>query len=96
MKPLVPGDAVLCSDRGNGYKNLAAARGLEHFVVGSKPGTRVAAGCYHNQNVNSLHARYGSFIKPFCGPATKNLNGYIRWLEVRMEGMQPAEIILVS
>lgn len=96
MNPLVPGDAVLCSDRGNGYKNLAAARGLEHFVVGSKPGTRVAAGCYHNQNVNSLHARYGSFIKPFCGPATKNLNGYIRWLEVRMEGMQPAEIILVS
>jgi hypothetical protein len=96
MNPLVPGDAVLCSDGGNGYKNLAAARGLEHFVVGSKPGTRVAAGCYHIQNVNSLHARYGRFVKPFCGPATKNLNGYIRWLEVRLQGMQPAEIILAS
>ena len=96
MNPLVPGDAVLCSDGGNGYKNLAAARCLEQFVVGSKPGTRVAAGCYHIQNVNSLHARYGRFIKPFCGPATKNLNGYIRWLEVRMEGMQPPEIILAS
>jgi hypothetical protein len=33
---------------------------------------------------NSLHARYGKFIEPFCGPATKNLNGYIWWLEVRM------------
>jgi len=75
MAPLVPNDAVLCSDGGNGYKDLAATRGLEHFVVGSKPGTRVAAGCYHIQNVNSLHARYGTFIKPFCGPATKNLNG---------------------
>lgn len=96
MNPLVPGDAVRCSDGGNGYKNLAAAHWLEHFVVGSKPGKRVAAGCYHIQNVNSLHARYGRFIKSFCGPATKNLNGYIRWLEVRMEGMQPAEIILVS
>lgn len=96
MKPLVPGDAVLCSDGGNGYKELAAARGLEHFVVGSKPGTRVAAGCYHIQNVNSLHARYGKFIEPFCGPATKNLNGYIRWLEVRMAEVRPAEIVRAS
>lgn len=96
MTPLVPGDAVLCSDGGNGYKDLAAARGLEHFVVGSKPGTRVAMGCYHIQNVNSLHARYKRFITPFCGPATKNLKGYIRWLEVRLEGMSPAEIVRAS
>ncbi|MCG6113175.1 MAG: hypothetical protein MEQ74_13560 [Paracoccus sp.] len=59
---------------------------IEADVGGSKPGTRVAAGCYHIQNVNSLHARYGKFIDPFCRPATKNLNGYIRWLEVRMAG----------
>jgi hypothetical protein len=52
------------------------------FAVGSKPGTRVAGGCYQIQNVNLLHARYDRFIKPFCGPATKNLDGYIRWLEV--------------
>lgn len=93
MKPLVPDDAVLCSDGGNGYKDLAAARGSEHFVVGSKRGTRVAAGCYRIQNVNSLHARYGKFIEPFCGPATKNLNGYIRWLELRMAGVRPADVI---
>ena len=96
MKPLVPSDAVLCSDGANGYKNVAAAGGLEHFVVGSKPGTRVASGCYHIQNVNSLHARYKRFIKPFCGPATKNLSGYIRWLEVRLAGMRPAEIVRAS
>jgi transposase-like protein len=96
MKPLVPGDAVLCSDGAKGYKNLAVARGLEHFVVGSKPGTRVASGCYHIQNVNSLHARYKRFIRPFCGPATKNLNGYVRWLEVRLAGMRPAEVIRAS
>ncbi len=96
MNPLVPGDAVLCTDGGNGCKDLAAARGLEHFVVGRKPGTRVAAGCYHIQNVNSLRARYGRFIEPFCGPATKNLNGYIRWLEVRLAAMSPAEIVRTS
>ncbi|SFG55612.1 Transposase [Palleronia marisminoris] len=96
MKPLVPGDAVLCSDGADGYKKVAATGGIEHFVVGSKPGTRVAAGCYHIQNVNSLHARYGEFIKPFRGPATKNLNGYIRWLEVRLAGVRPADVIRAS
>ncbi|WP_299358628.1 IS1595 family transposase [uncultured Paracoccus sp.] len=96
MKPLVPGDAVLCSDGGNGYLVLAARAGIAHFVVGSKPGTRVTAGCYHIQDVNSLHARYDRFIKPFCGPATKNLNGYIRWLEVRLSGMPHAEVIRAS
>ncbi|MDW4550292.1 IS1595 family transposase [Defluviimonas sp. D31] len=96
MNPLVPGDAVLCSDGANGYAKLATASGIEHFVVGSKPGTRVAAGCYHIQNVNSLHAQYNKFIKPFCGPATKNLNGYIRWLEVRLGGALPADIIRTS
>ncbi|WP_411976541.1 hypothetical protein [Sulfitobacter faviae] len=96
MKPLVPSDAVLCSDGASGYKNVAAAGGHEHFVVGSKPGTRVASRCYHIQNVNSLHARYKEFIKPFCGPATKNLSGYIRWLEVRLAGVSPAGIVRIS
>jgi hypothetical protein len=96
MTHLVPDDAVLCSDSANGYKDLAASRGLEHFVLGSKPGKRVAAGCYHIQNVNSLHAPYGTFIEPFCGPATKNLDGYIRWLEARLEGVRPAEVVSAS
>jgi hypothetical protein len=96
MKPLLPCDAVLCSDGASGYAALAAKGGIEHFVVGNKPGTRVAAGCYHIQNVNSLHARYDRFIRPFCGPATKNLNGYIQWLEVRFSGLQAAEIIQKS
>ncbi|MFA8386164.1 MAG: hypothetical protein ACEPO2_11115, partial [Pelagibaca sp.] len=39
---------------------------------------------------------YGKFIEPFCGPATKNLNGYIRWLEVRLAGMSPADVVRAS
>ena len=35
--------------------------------IEARTGTRVAAGCYHIQNENSLHARYKRFIKPFCG-----------------------------
>lgn len=65
LKPLVPDDVILCSDGGNGYANFSAQRGIEHFTLGSKAGTRITAGCYHIQTVNSLHARYGRFIKPF-------------------------------
>lgn len=89
-------DTVLCSNGATGYAAVAATSAIEHFVVGSRPGTRVTAGCYHIQNVNSLHARYAGFIKPFCGPAKKNLAGYIRWLEVRLSGMLPADIVRAS
>lgn len=64
--------------------------------IEARTGTRAAAGCYHIQNVNSLHARYSSFITSFCGPATKNLNGYIRWLEIRLAGVRPREVVRAS
>tara|TARA_R110002074_G_scaffold194880_1_gene360989 strand:- start:2028 stop:2330 length:303 start_codon:yes stop_codon:yes gene_type:complete len=96
LKRLVPNDVVLCSDEAKGYANFSTQRGIEHFIIGSKAGTRVAAGCYHIQNVYSLHARYGRFIKPFCGPATKYLAGYICWLEVRLAKLRPADIIRAS
>ncbi len=37
-----------------------------------------------------------SFIEPVCGPATKNLSGCIRWLEERLAGMRPAEMVRAS
>ena len=92
VTPLVPNDAVLCSDGAKGYESAAAKKGVPHVKVGSKAGTRVISGCYHIQNANSLHARYGAFIRPFCGPSRKFLDGYIRWFEMRLEGLRPAEI----
>lgn len=89
----VSGDAVLCSDVGNGYMNCAA---LSTSWWVASPKIRVVAGCYHIQNVTLLHARYGAFIKPFSGLAIKNLAGYIRWLKVRLAGMQPAKVVCAS
>ena len=66
---------MLCSAGTSGDKNVAAAGGVEHFVAGSKAGRRVVSGCYHIQNVNSLHARYKRFMKPLGGPVTKDLSG---------------------
>ncbi len=28
------------------------------------------------QTVNNLHSRFETFMRPFCGPATKNLPAY--------------------
>ena len=74
----------------------AAQRRTGHVVVGSKSGTLPAAGRHYIQNVNSLHAHDATFIKPFCGPAAKKLNGDIRWLEVRLAGRTRAERIRAS
>ena len=79
LAPFVMGDAVLCSDKADRYKKLAKSRGMEHKVLSNKPGQRVIERVFHIQNINALHSRYEDFIKPFRGPATKYLSGYIAW-----------------
>ncbi len=65
-------------------------------MVGSKSGKRLASGRHHIQNVNSLHACYERFIMPLFGPASKKLNGYIRWLGVQLTGIGTAELVRAS
>ena len=45
---------------------------------------------FHLQTVNNLHSRLESFMKPFCGPATKNLPGYAAWFITRLTGDETA------
>lgn len=96
LLPLVPSDAILCSDKASAYSDLAKTLGIEHFTVGSKPGERVKNGCFHIQNVNSLHAQYKRFIRLFRGPATKYLDGYIGWLEARLGKMSAKTALQIS
>lgn len=47
------------------------------------------------------HYRCSDCLKTYSersvlGPATKNLNDYIRWLEVQMAGMRPAKVVRAS
>lgn len=83
LAPIVPDDAVLCSDGLKSYSAFRKKHGLTHYEVSNKPGQRVVAGALHIQNVNALHARYDTFIRPFCGPATKYLYRYLRWFLLR-------------
>ncbi len=82
LSPVVARDAVLCSDRAQPYAAFARFQGLAHHRLSSAAGLRVS-GAFHIQNVNALHSRYREFIARFRGPASKYLDGYLRWFLVR-------------
>lgn len=94
LLPLVAQDAVLCSDGHDGYSALAAFKGIEHFVIKAKPGQKMASPTHHIQNINNLHSRYKDFIKPFRGPASKYLDGYIDWFMARVRKANPEDVLL--
>ena len=85
----VGGDAVLCSDGDAAYELFARTRAIPHYRL-PKGGPRVIDTAFHIQTVNNLHGRFESFMRPFCGPATKNLPGYAAWLVARLIGTPPA------
>jgi hypothetical protein len=72
-------DAVLCSDGDDAYDLFARARALPHYRLNPNTGPKVIRTAFHLQTVNNLHSRFESFMKPFCGPATKYLSGYAAW-----------------
>ena len=83
LMPIISRDAALCSDGLKGYQTYANIKGISHFVLGSKPGTRSIKQTFHIQNINALHAQYKEFIRPLRGSATKYLNGYVDWFMAR-------------
>jgi hypothetical protein len=93
LTPIVAPDSVLCTDGMKAYGALAEARGIEHFVIEEKPGQKTASPTHHIQNVNNLHSRYDTFKKPFRGPATKYLAGYLQWFIARINKMRPDEVM---
>jgi transposase-like protein len=82
-------DAVLCSDGDGVYDLFARARAMPHYCL-PKHGPRVIDTAFHIQTVNNLHSRFESFMKPFCGPATKYLPRYAAWFIARLIAGQQA------
>jgi transposase-like protein len=76
-------DTVLCSDGDGAYDVFARRHALPHYRLNAKTGPRVIDTAFHIQTVNALHSRFESFMRPFCGPATKNLPRYAVWFIAR-------------
>ncbi|MEE4345324.1 MAG: IS1595 family transposase [Paracoccaceae bacterium] len=91
LRDRVRQDAVLCSDGDDAYRVFTQARGMPHYRIHARRGPKVIHGAFHIQTVNSLHSRFKAFMKPLCGPATKNLPAYIAWFIARLAGPQTAQ-----
>lgn len=46
---------------------------------------------YHIQSVNPLHSRFKDFHRPFRGPVSKKLAGYIQWFHARARSINPSD-----
>jgi hypothetical protein len=84
-------DAVLCSDGDGAYGLFARAHRLPHYRLNAKTGPRVIQTAFHIQTVNNLQSRFEAFMRPFCGPATKNLPAYAAWFIARLADARPAQ-----
>jgi transposase-like protein len=89
LEPALRQDAVLCSDGDGAFATFARARGVTHYAIPAKHGPRVLPGAFHIQTVNNLHAALKDFLRPFKGPATRYLDGYLTWFIARQRRQDP-------
>jgi len=85
-------DVVLCSDGDTAYDFFARQNNIPHYRIDAKNGPFVIDKAFHIQTVNSLHSRFEDFMRPFRGPATKNLPGYASWFIARSVRSEPERI----
>ena len=78
LKPLLPTDAVVCSDGAGSISQATKELGLEHHAVLTSSG-RHAVGAWHIQNVNAYHSRLKTWVRRFYGVATYYLENYLGW-----------------
>lgn len=71
-------------DGASQYEAIARARGLSYKVlIGGRRSSRTPK-AYHLNTVNSLNAQWkDDFRKRWRGPASKYLDGYVRWMVAR-------------
>ena len=63
LKPILPLDAVVCTDGGGSIGQAVKDLGLEHHAVVTSSGVH-AIGAWHIQNVNSYHGRAQAMDAP--------------------------------
>lgn len=99
LQPLLPSDAVLCTD---GSRALAAAArhiGIEHHAVNLSAGQR-ALGAWHINNVNGFHSRLKNWLRRFNGVASSYLHHYLGWFRTldrfSSNGLKPSTLLALA
>lgn len=73
-------DAVLCTDKHNAYVGFAEREGINLLQLKS---TQRVSGTLGIQHINGYHSQLKTFIERFHGVATKYLNNYLVWHNLR-------------
>lgn len=95
LVPRLAKDAVLMTDGASAYKTIGGRHGIEVRKVPADKNHKTK-GSVHINNVNASHERLKSWLAPFRGVATKNLNAYLRWfrwMETHKEKPQAREFL---
>jgi len=96
LKPLLPPDAVVCTDGGGSIGQAVKDLRLEHHPVVTSKGIH-AIGAWHIQNVNSYHGRLKGWMRRFHGVATSYLENYLGWFRALdrtpRSALQPAQLL---
>lgn len=78
LKPILPKDAILCTEGNSVMMATGRKLAVEHHAVNVAAGIRVD-GPWHVQNVNSYHSRLKTWLRRFKGVATRYLDSYLGW-----------------
>lgn len=78
LAPALAHDALLVTDSHAAYRAFAARCGMAHQCVNVRAGERVR-GAVHVQNVNAYHSRMRTWLRHFCGVASRYLPNYCGW-----------------
>lgn len=73
-------DAVLCTDKHNAYVGFAEREGINLLQLKS---TQRVSGTLGIQHINGYHSQLKTFMERFHGVATKYLNNYLVWHNLR-------------
>lgn len=99
LRPLLPADAVVCSDGAGSIGQAAKELGLEHHAILTTSG-RHAVGAWHIQNVNAYHSRLKTWVRRFYGVATYYLENYLGWFRaldrLPRNPAQPAQLLALA
>ena len=99
LKPIIPKDALLCTDGATYYASFSKAEHIEHKTVIVSKGEYVKDHVVHIQNVNAYDSRLKTWIRRFNGIATKYLPSYLGWrrlLDKKGDSLTPAQCLAVA
>ena len=96
LKPILPPDAILCTDSSRTLIAAAQTLKVEHHPINLSAGIRVD-GPWHVQNVNAYDSRLKGGLRHFHGVSTRYLDSYLGWFRAieRAPGktLQPASFL---